>query len=71
MMNVDFDEHVEMGQERLGKDSAYKLNSDRLINETGWSPTITLENGIEQTIKWCDKHILSLKSMPTEYIHKQ
>lgn len=41
--------------DRLGKDHAYLLNSDKL-RRMGWRDTITLESGIEEYVAWATTH---------------
>jgi dTDP-glucose 4,6-dehydratase len=69
-MNVAFEDHVEIVDERLGKDAAYTLNSDKLRSQLGWVDRISLEQGIDDTIAWVDRWIDALGALPTNYIHK-
>jgi len=70
-MNVSFDNNVEIVGERLGKDSAYLLDSSKAKDALNWEPQILLEDGIEETIKWVEANIEVLKKLPWEYIHKK
>ena len=45
-----FEDCVEIGPERPGKDSAYKLDSFKLRTELGWRDTISLAEGIDEVI---------------------
>lgn len=38
--------------DRLGHDRRYAIDSSRLQNELGWSPSVKFEEGIKLTIKW-------------------
>ena len=58
-------------KDRLGKDYAYKLNSNKLINELGWKPNTKLDDGINKTINWIMKNFNQFKKMQTEYKHKK
>lgn len=69
-MNVDFDENVEIVGERLGKDSAYLLDSTKAKETLGWEEHISLEQGIEETIAWVRENLDILKQQPFDYIHK-
>lgn len=69
-MDVDFNEAVEVVGERLGKDSAYTLGSQKARVELGWSDSITLENGVAQTIQWFKENKNELLNQPDKYIHK-
>lgn len=69
-MNVDFEKHVTVGPERIGKDAAYMLDSNKCRTELGWSDQVSLVEGIEECIKWVDSNLDVLKEQPHDYIHK-
>lgn len=69
-LNVSFDENVEIAGERLGKDSAYLLDSTKAKSKLKWEDKISLEQGIEETIKWIKDNLEIIKRQPLEYIHK-
>jgi dTDP-glucose 4,6-dehydratase len=69
-LNKPFDANVRVVGERLGKDSAYWLKSDKLRSNLGWAATIGLEQGLEETLNWARTHLASLNTQPTHYIHK-
>jgi dTDP-glucose 4,6-dehydratase len=69
-MGVDFDEAVEVVGERLGKDHAYLLDTSKAKVRLDWSPSVSLDDGIEQTLAWVDRHLATLKTEPLEYVHQ-
>ena len=69
-MDKPFNEFVEVADERLGKDDAYLLDSQKTRNELGWTDQISLENGIIQTMEWLDGNLDVLCEQPDSYIHK-
>jgi dTDP-glucose 4,6-dehydratase len=69
-LHKDFGSAVEVVGERLGKDSAYWLNSQKLRSSLGWADTISLEDGIAHTIDWVQRHLADLQQQPANYIHK-
>ena len=69
-MNVDFNECVDIVDERPGKDSAYLLDSTKLRNKFSWEDKVSLEQGIEEVIDWVDQNLESLKNLSFDYIHK-
>ncbi len=69
-MGADFNEVVEIADDRPGKDAAYILDSSKAREELGWNPAIDLETGIDETIAWIDRHLETLKQQPSDYIHK-
>lgn len=69
-LKVDFNKHVEVVGERLGKDATYLLDSSKAREMLGWQDQITLEQGIEETIAWVRDNLDVLKQLPFDYIHK-
>ena len=68
-LGVDFDNSVEIIDDRQGKDQSYLLSSDRL-RALAWSDRISLENGVAQTIFWARDQLEYLRAAPLSYIHK-
>lgn len=69
-LGKNFDECVEIGPERPGKDTAYTLDSIKLRTELGWQDKISLADGIADTIGWMRRFEADLPSLPSKYIHK-
>jgi dTDP-glucose 4,6-dehydratase len=69
-MGVDFAQHVEVAPERLGKDSAYQLDSGKLRQTLGWCDRIGLEQGLNECATWVDANLAELSRLPANYIHK-
>ena len=46
LMNVRFEDNVEVAGERLGKDSAYLLDSSKVRATLGWQDHVSLREGI-------------------------
>lgn len=69
-LDVDFDDHVEVVGDRLGKDSAYHLDSAKLRGELGWSDTIDLDQGLDACIAWVQAHLDRLKDCAFDYVHQ-
>ena len=69
-LNVSFEEHVEVVEERLGKDAAYFLDSTKAREKLGWKDQISLEQGIEETIGWVRDNLDEIRKQPLDYIHK-
>jgi len=70
-MNVDFNDHVDVVDERPGKDAAYTLDSTKLRETLHWKDKITLEEGLDEVIDWVDKNLETLRDQPLDYIHKK
>jgi dTDP-glucose 4,6-dehydratase len=71
MMNKTVEEVVEISEERLGKDAAYILNSNKIRTELGWKDQMTLEEGLSETIKWVSDNFEVLSREPFNYVHKE
>ncbi len=62
-LGKDFDDVVEIGPERAGKDLNYFLNSSKIRTELGWKDQICLADGVGQVVDWVASNIDSLKKM--------
>jgi len=69
-LNVVFDDHVEFVGDRIGKDSAYHLDSKKIRAELGWEDKISLEQGLDECIAWVRTNYEALKKLPFDYQHK-
>lgn len=47
---------IQFVKDRPGHDIRYRLNSDEVFNEIGWSPNVSFEKGLENTVSWCLRH---------------
>lgn len=71
VMGVAFEDHVKVVGERLGKDGAYKLATEKIRSELGWNDVVSLEQGIHDCVKWVEKFEHELAKLPQSYIHKK
>jgi dTDP-glucose 4,6-dehydratase len=55
-------ERFEFVEDRLGHDIRYSLNSNKVIRELGWKPSVNLAQGLKFTVAWSLKHQAWLKS---------
>jgi dTDP-glucose 4,6-dehydratase len=69
-LNVSFEDHVEMVGERMGKDSAYHLDSNKVRTELGWTDRIALDQGLDECIAWVRNNFEPLKASNYDYTHK-
>jgi dTDP-glucose 4,6-dehydratase len=69
-LGKSFEECVEIGPERPGKDTAYTLDSFKLRTELGWRDTFSLEQGIDDVIAWAKRFEGDMAKLPTKYDHK-
>ena len=69
-MGKDFNACVKTVDERPGQDAAYVIDSTKARDALGWSPDISLEQGIADAISWVDENWPSIQDYPIDYIHK-
>ena len=69
-LNKSFEDCVEIGPERPGKDTAYTLDSFKLRTELGWRDTFSLERGIDDAVAWAERFRADLPKLPIKYQHK-
>jgi dTDP-glucose 4,6-dehydratase len=69
-LDKSFEECVEFGPERPGKDAAYMLDSFKLRTELGWRDRLTLDEGIDDVIAWAGRFRADLPILRTSYHHK-
>lgn len=69
-LNVNIKEHVEIVDDRLGKDSAYHLDSTKLRTEFGWTDRVALDQGLDECIAWVRNNFEALKNSNYNYYHK-
>lgn len=50
-------------EDRLGHDRRYAIDSSKIQNELGWSPSVTFEEGIKLTIDWYLKNPSWIKNI--------
>jgi dTDP-glucose 4,6-dehydratase len=71
LTNINFNKLVQMSPERMGKDTAYMLDSTFLRSDLNWKPKIDLDRGLADTLKWIDRNFQKLKKQPKNYEHKK
>lgn len=69
-MGVMFEDVAEVVGDRPGKDAAYLLDSTKAREELGWTDSVSLDEGIDETIAWVKANLMELKQAPQDYIHK-
>jgi dTDP-glucose 4,6-dehydratase len=69
-LGKSFDDCVEIGPERPGKDTAYTLDSFKLRTELGWRDSVSLQQGIDDVIAWAGRFQNDIHKLPIKYEHK-
>ena len=70
MQGKSQDDICNTSDERMGKDSAYMLNSSKLRNELNWTDKISLEDGLHRVSGWVTEHFDVISKSTKEYAHK-
>lgn len=71
LTGVSFADLVVEGPERPGKDDTYMLDSSHLREQLGWAPSISLDEGMRETLTWIDMNVDVLAETPDAYVHKR
>ena len=69
-LNVAFEDCIEFVGDRLGKDAAYHLNSQKIRSELGWAEKVSLDTGLDECISWVKDNFAILSNQPMDYLHK-
>ncbi len=70
LTGVAFEDLAEVSEDRLGKDQAYLLDSDKLRGELAWQDQVSLQQGLQDTLAWIDANLDTLQTQHADYIHK-
>ncbi len=71
LLDVSFENNVNIVQKRLGHDEAYLLDCSKAKKELAWEAQINLEQGINETILWVKENLNILRHMSWDYVHKR
>jgi dTDP-glucose 4,6-dehydratase len=69
-MGRAFTDVVDIVDERPGQDAAYVIAADKARKELDWSPAISLDEGLSETVAWVEKYWPDIRSQTLDYIHK-
>jgi len=69
-MGADFEACVDVVDERPGQDAAYVIDATKAHDELGWSPTISLQEGLSEVVDWVEKNGSVIAEQELEYVHK-
>ena len=70
LLKIDPEKHIISGEERLGKDSAYMLDSSKIRQQLQWKATYGLQDGVIEVISWVKSNLKILSQLPQQYKHK-
>ena len=58
-------------KDRIGKDKYYLLSSDKIRTKLKWKDKVSLDLGLDLTVKWIKNNFKPLSRMQMEYVHKK
>ncbi len=67
-MSVNFNDVVEITEDRLGQDSQYWLDSSKINELLGWKPEIDWDKGLKTMTEWAYEHKERIIKNSTNYI---
>jgi dTDP-glucose 4,6-dehydratase len=70
-LGANFDDVVQVTEGRLGQDSAYLLDTTKARTQLRWTPKLTVQDVIRDTIEWLKKNLDRARKLPSEYVHKE
>ncbi len=65
-----FEDVVDIGPERPGKDQYYKLSSTKLRVSLGWQSSINFNTGISEVVNWVRSNLDYFTKLELRYVHK-
>lgn len=70
-LNLNFHDHVRVVADRPGKDANYLMDDAKAQRELEWKPTVSLIEGIDQSIAWVRANLEEIKTLELNYKHKE
>ena len=70
IMELPYESLVFETEDRISKDYSYFMDTKKAENFLNWTPSVSLENGINSTIEWVNKNYSILNKIPAIYQHK-
>ena len=68
-LDTSFEDATDIVAERPGQDAAYIIDSTKARSELGWKPSISLQQGLDDVVRWVDGNWDTIKTLPLEYQH--
>ena len=68
-LGVRFEDATRAVGERPGQDAAYVIDSTRARAELGWRPTVTIDEGLAEVVRWVNEGWSEIVRLPLEYRH--
>jgi dTDP-glucose 4,6-dehydratase len=67
-LGMPFEQLCTVTADRLGQDSRYWLDSNRIKKDVGWEPKIGWDEGLAGMVDWGKRYLPVIKDWPTDYV---
>lgn len=71
IMGKDFFDSTKIVAERPGQDAAYVIDSTKARSQLGWSPQISMKDGLLEVINWVEEYWSQIQKESLVYNHKE
>lgn len=69
-LGVPFEQATRTVDERPGQDAAYVIDSSLARSELGWSPQVSLDEGLHEVVNWVNANWHAIQEATLEYQHQ-
>ena len=69
-MGYDFEGAVRMVDENFGQDELFSMDASKAERELDWRCQVSLEEGIDETVRWVEENFDELVRTPLDYEYK-
>ncbi len=69
-LGASFEQATRIVDERPGQDAAYVIDSSLVRGELGWSPRISLDEGLREVVDWVNANWDDIQQATLEYQHQ-
>ena len=70
LLGVDFATATRSVDERPGQDAAYVIDSARARSDLGWSPSVSLHDGLAEVVDWVRNNMDEIRLQSLNYDHR-
>lgn len=67
-LGLPFNSVCNITEDRLGQDSRYWLDSNKIKEQLGWEPAIGWDEGLGEMVDWGHKYKLQIQNLSTDYV---
>ena len=71
LMGIERNDLIEVSADRPGKDLKYLMDDAKARKDLQWAPSVSLDQGLAETINWVRQHLDEITNHPMDYQHKE